>query len=319
MRMNGDSLRTKRCYDPAMSWELHHVSIIGAGMMGRSIATKIAQEGINVCLKEISMERAEEARASLEEALDHEIARFNITKAEKKAILSRIGWVTQFDCAADCDLAIETVQETFDLKREIVQELDHRMPPDHPIVINTSTLSITELAASCRNPERILGMHFLYPVTSTRVVEVVRGQLTQDTVYEHAIEFARLLDKVPIKVFEMPGFVTTRVVLPLINEAMHVVMEGVATAADVDLALKLGYDFRTGPLEWADRVGLDRVFNWMQHMFQETGEARFRPCPLLKRLVRAGLYGTKTGQGFFTYDANRRRLDRLPDDKPGLV
>ncbi len=122
----------------------------------------------------------------------------------------------------------------------------------------------------------------------------------------------------PIEEFESPGFVTTRVVLPLINEAMHVVMEGVATAAEVDLAIKLGYDFRVGPLEWADRIGLHRILNWLEHLFHETGEASFRPCPLLRRLVRAGQHGAKTGRGFFTYDANRRRPDRLPDDQPGL-
>jgi 3-hydroxybutyryl-CoA dehydrogenase len=153
-------------------------------------------------------------------------------------------------------------------------------------------------------------------VTTTRVVEVVRGQLTSDTAFERAVTFARLLEKVPIKVFEMPGFVTTRVVLPLVNEAIHVVMEGVATAAEVDLAMKLGYDFRSGPLEWADRVGLDRVLNWMKHLHNESGEPRFRPCPLLKRLVRAGLLGAKTGRGFFEYDANKRRIDRLADDRP---
>lgn len=301
-----------------MSWELHHVAIIGGGMMGRSIATKVAQEGLNVCLKEISQDKLQASRAELEASLDHEIARFGLTASEKKAILSRIRWVTQFDCAADCDLAIETVQEDFAVKRQILRELDRRMEPDHPIVINTSTLSITELAALTSSPERILGMHFLYPVTTTRVVEVVRGQLTSDEVFERALQFGRLLGKVPIKVFEMPGFVTTRIVLPLVNEAMHVVMEGVAEAVEVDLAMKLGYDFRTGPLEWADRVGLDRVLNWMQHLHQESGEPRFRPCPLLKRLVRAGLLGAKTGRGFFVYDANRRRVDRLPDDKPGL-
>ena len=193
------------------------------------------------------------------------------------------------------------------------------MPEDHPIVINTSTLSITELAAQNARPERIVGMHFLYPVTTTSVVEVVRGQLTTDEVYERAIEFARILGKVPIKVFEMPGFVTTRVILPLINEAMHVVMEGVADAAEVDLALKLGYGFRSGPLEWADRTGLDRVLNWLQHLYHESGEPRFRPCPLLKRLVRAGLFGAKTGRGFFQYDENRHRTDRLPDDKPRMA
>ncbi len=302
-----------------MSWELHDVAIIGGGMMGRSIATKAAQEGLNVCVKELSMERAEQCRRELEAELDHSIQRFDRTESEKKAILSRIRWVTQFDCAAECNLAIETVQEDFAVKREIVRELDHLMPRECPIVINTSTLSITEIAATCTRPERILGMHFLYPVTSTRVVEVVRGQLTSDEVLEHSMTFARVLDKVPIKVFEMPGFVTTRVVLPLVNEAIHTVMEGVADAADVDLALKLGYDFRTGPLEWADRVGLDKVLNWLQHLHQESGEPRFRPCPLLKRLVRAGLLGARTGRGFFTYDKNRRRLDRLPDDRPGLA
>jgi 3-hydroxybutyryl-CoA dehydrogenase len=302
-----------------MSWELHRVVIVGAGMMGRSLATRIAQEGINVYLKEVSTETVQACKLELEQSLDHEIARFGLTTSEKKAILSRISWVTQFDCATDCDLAVEAVQEDFGLKRRTLRELDRRMPAEHPIVINTSTLSITELAAQNTCPERIVGMHFLYPVTTTRVVEVVRGQLTSDEIYEKAIEFARLLGKVPIKVFEMPGFVTTRVVLPLINEAIHVVMEGVADAAEVDLALKLGFDFRSGPLEWADRTGLDRVLNWMQHIYHESGEPRFRPCPLLKRLVRAGLLGAKTGRGFFEYDANRRRTDRLPDDKPGLA
>jgi len=302
-----------------MSWELHRVAIVGGGMMGRSIATKVAQAGLNVCLKEASSERLDASRTELVASLDHEIAKFGITESEKKAILSRIRWVTQYDCAAECDLAIETVQEDLNLKRQILRELDRRMEADHPIVINTSTLSITELAAVIANPERVLGMHFLYPVTTTPVVEVVRGQLTSDEAYRRAIEFGRLLGKVPIKVFEMPGFVTTRVVLPLVNEAMHVVMEGVAEAAEVDLALKLGYDFKLGPLEWADRVGLDRVLNWMQHLHSESGEPRFRPCPLLKRLVRAGLLGAKTGRGFFTYDDNRHRTDRLPDDRPRMA
>jgi len=286
--------------------------------MGRSLATKVAQEGINVYLKEVSTEAVESAQRELERSLDHSIERFALTGSEKKAILSRITWVTHFDCATDSDLALEAVQEDFGLKRQILRELDRRMPPEHPIVLTTSTLSITELAAQNNSPERIVGMHFIYPVTTTRVVEVVRGQLTTEAVYERAIEFARLLGKIPIKVFEMPGFVTTRVLLPLINEAMHVVMEGVAEAAEVDLAMKMGFEFRIGPLEWADRTGLDRVLNWMKHLHHESGEPRFRPCPLLKRLVRAGLHGAKTGRGFFEYDENGRRTDRLPDDKPGL-
>jgi len=302
-----------------MSWELHRVVIVGGGMMGRSLATKVAQEGINVYLKEVSPEAVAVAKSELDQSLDHEIAKFGLTNAEKKAIMSRITWVTHYDCATDCDLALEAVQEDFGLKRQILRELDRRMPAENPIVITTSTLSITELATQNTHPERFVGMHFLYPVTTTRVVEVVRGQLTTDEIYERAIDFARLLGKVPIKVFEMPGFVTTRAVLPLVNEAIHIVMEGVAEAAEVDLALKMGFDFNTGPLEWADRTGLDRVLNWMQHLYRESGEPRFRPCPLLKRLVRAGLLGAKTGRGFFEYDENRHRTDRLPDDKPRMA
>jgi 3-hydroxybutyryl-CoA dehydrogenase len=302
-----------------MSWELHRIVIVGGGMMGRSLATRVAQEGINVYLKEVSTEAVKVARSELDQSLEHEIARFGLTNAEKKAIMSRITWVTHYDCATDCDLALEAVQEDFGLKRQILRELDRRMPAENPIVITTSTLSITELATQNTNPERFVGMHFLYPVTTTRVVEVVRGQLTTDAVYDRAVEFARLLGKIPIKVFEMPGFVTTRAVLPLVNEAIHIVMEGVAEAAEVDLALKMGFDFNTGPLEWADRTGLDRVLNWMQHLYRESSEPRHRPCPLLKRLVRAGLYGAKTGRGFFEYDENRHRTDRLPDDRPRMA
>jgi len=163
-----------------MSWELHRVTIVGGGMMGRSLATKVAQEGINVYLKEVSAEAVESAQRELERSLDHSIERFALTGSEKKAILSRITWVTHFDCASDSDLALEAVQEDFGRKRQILRELDRRMPPEHPIVLTTSTLSITELAAQNNSPERIVGMHFLYPVTTTRVVEVVRGQLTTE-------------------------------------------------------------------------------------------------------------------------------------------
>ncbi|MEJ2580535.1 MAG: 3-hydroxyacyl-CoA dehydrogenase NAD-binding domain-containing protein, partial [Acidobacteriota bacterium] len=197
-----------------MSWELHRITIVGGGMMGRSLAIKVAQEGIHVYLKEVSSEAVDTAQNALERTLDRSIERFSLTNSEKKAILSRITWVTQFDCATDSDLALEAVQEDFGLKRQILRELDRRMPPENPVVLTTSTLSITELAAQNNHPERIVGMHFLFPVTTTRVVEVVRGQLTTDEVYERAIEFARLLGKIPIKVFEMPGFVTTRVLLP---------------------------------------------------------------------------------------------------------
>jgi len=299
--------------------ELHRVAVIGGGIMGRSIATKVSQAGLSVLLKEISPERAQEVQRLLDEALQHQVERWTLTGAEKRAILSRIEFTAAYEGIESCQLVIETIHEDFQDKKALLTELDGMLDPAVPIVVNTSTLSITELASGLRFPERVLGMHFLYPVPTTRVVEVVRGQVTGNEPFEIARHFARVLGKVPIEVFESPGFVTTRIVLALVNEAMYVVMEGVASAAEVDLAMKLGYEFRMGPLEWADRVGLHKILNWLQHMFDETGDPKFRPCPLLRKLVRAGHTGARAGKGFFTYDANRNRTDRLPDDTPQLA
>lgn len=298
--------------------ELHRIGVIGGGMMGRSIATRVSQAGLPVVVRELNEQRADEVKGILEDTLAHRIERWALTQSEKLAILSRIEFTADLSSARGCDLVIETINEDFDAKRGLLTQLDATLEPTIPLIVNTSTLSITELAQGLVHPDRVLGMHFLYPVTETRVVEVVRGQVTSNAAFELARQFARILGKVPIEEFESPGFVTTRVMLPLINEAVHVVMEGVATAAQVDLCMKLGYEFRTGPLEWADRIGLNKILIWLEHLFHETGEARFRPCPLLRKLVRAGHIGTRAGKGFFTYDEERNRLDRLPDDTPQL-
>ncbi len=298
--------------------ELHRIAVIGGGMMGRSLATRVSQAGLGVVARDIDEERIGEVRNLLEKDLDREIDRWGMTQAEKRAILARIEFTTDLAHAKGCDLAIETIHEDAAAKKTLLGELDGLLTPAIPIVVNTSTLSISELAQGLAHPERILGMHFLYPVTTTRVVEVVRGQVTSDEAFETGRRFARILGKVPIEEWESPGFVTTRVVMPLVNEAAHVVMEGVASAAEVDLAIKLGYEFRHGPLEWADRVGLHRILNWLDHLFQETGDPKFRPCPLIRKLVRAGHTGARVGKGFFTYDIQRSRLDRLPDDTPKL-
>jgi 3-hydroxybutyryl-CoA dehydrogenase len=298
--------------------DLHRIGVIGGGMMGRSLATRVSQAGLGVVVRDISGDRIAEVQALLERDLDREIDRFGLTQSEKRAIMARIEFTTEVKRACDCNLVIETIHEDFGAKRALLAELDAILSPEIPVIINTSTLSITELAQGLSHPERVLGMHFLYPVTTTRVVEVVKGQVTSDSAFENARRFARIIGKVPIEEFESPGFVTTRVIMPLINEAAHVVMEGVATAAEVDLAIKLGYSFRHGPLEWADRVGLHRILNWLEHLFQETGDQKFRPCPIIRKLVRAGQTGARVGRGFFTYDTQRSRLDRLPDDTPQL-
>ena len=299
--------------------ELHRIAVIGGGMMGRSIATRVSQAGLTAVVCEITAERAAEVKAILTDTLNHWIDRWAITKSEEKAILSRIEFTADLDRAARCDVVIETIQENLEDKRDLLARLDEMVAPNVPVIVNTSTLSISELAQGLTHPQRIVGMHFLYPVTETRVAEVVRGQVTTDEAFEIVRNFARVLGKVPIEEFESPGFVATRVVLPLINEAVHVVMEGVATAGEVDLCIKLGYEFRTGPLEWADRVGLHKILIWLEYLFRETGDPKFRPCPLLRKMVRAGHTGARKGTGFFSYDAERNRLDRLPDDTPRLA
>jgi len=287
-------------------------------MMGRSITTRVSQAGLSVVVRELSPARLAETRKELEEELDREIERYSLTRSEKKAILARITFTSDALRGDNCDLVIETIHEDFEEKKALLSEIDGILAPSIPIIVNTSTLSITELAHGLNHPGRVIGMHFVYPVTTTRVVEIVRGQETSDGAFETARHFARVLGKVPIEEFESPGLVTTRLMVPMVNEAAHVVLEGVATAAQVDLAMKLGYDFRVGPLEWADRVGLHKVLSWLEHLQMETGDQKFRPCPLLRKLVRAGHTGANVGRGFFAYDAELERTDRLPDDTPSL-
>jgi 3-hydroxybutyryl-CoA dehydrogenase len=282
------------------------LGIVGGGFMGKSIAEKVASKGIQVVVQEVSAERAQAARDELVENLDRELAKWGITTADKQVVLNRVRFVAEAAPLAETDMVIETVHEDLEAKREVMQRLGALCPPDRIFVTNTSTLSITEIAAASGRPDRVIGMHFMHPVTHSPIVEVVRGAETSDATYGTAMELAQVLDKTPITVFESPGYVVTRALLPLLNEAMHLVMEGVASAEDVDLAVKLGYEFKVGPLEYADRVGLDKVFAWMQHLFRETADVKYRPCPLLRQLVRAGRLGRKTGRGFFHYQGYER-------------
>ena len=202
---------------------------------------------------------------------------------------------------ATTDLVIEAVPEDFDLKVKLFEQLSRLCPPDRVFVTNTSTLSITKMAEQLSGPERFVGVHFLHPVTKVKLVELIRGLKTSDATYQQVREFLINLGKTPIEVYEYPGYVTTRIILPMINEAMQVVLEGVATAEDVDTAMKLGYNMEVGPLALADRMGLDEVMKWMEHLFRELGDLKYRPCPILRMKVRAGHLGVKSGKGFFEY------------------
>ena len=281
--------------------EIHRVGIIGGGTMGRGIASFLALAGIEVELCELDEELAESALSRISDYFDYEISRWALTEGDKRALMKRIGATSFLDDMAQLEIVIEAIPEEFDLKVKLFKELSKLCPAVTLFVTNTSTLSITEMAEHISHPERFIGVHFLNPVTRVKLVELVRGLQTSSETYQQVREFLLRLGKTPIEVYEYPGYVTTRVILPMINEAMHVVMEGVASADDVDIAMKLGYNMEVGPLGLADRMGLDEVMKWMDYLFSKLGDLKYRPCPILRKKVREGELGVKSGRGFFDY------------------
>ncbi len=284
------------------------VGIVGLGVMGQGIAETVASAGIDV----VGVERNEKSlKAGIEgltRTMDREIKRWGKTPAEKRATLSRIKGTTDFMDLKKCDLVIEAVDENFELKRQIIAQFYSIGKEDSVFISNTASLSRTKLAQACKRPDRVIGMHFLNPVPKVPLVEIVRGMQTSNETYQVVQAFARRIGKTPVEVFEYPGFITTRTILPMLNEAMHVLMEGIAKAEDIDTAMRLGYNMQAGPLEMADSMGLDEVLSWMETLWHELGEPRYRPCPLLRRMVREGKLGKKTKVGFFRYNDDGKRL-----------
>ncbi len=278
------------------------VGLVGGGTMGQGIAITCAAAGLDVLLLEKTPELARRSISEVGQALERDIAKWRRTESEKKAILGRIRTLDQLSGLGTASIVIECVSEDLELKASIFQSLDRICPPEDVLATNTSSLSVTEIATRTRRPDRVIGLHFLQPVPQVPLVEVVRGLGTSDDTFRAATEFVHLLGKTGIEVFEYPGYVTTRVILPFLNEAMHVVMEGVATAEAVDTSMRLGYGLPIGPLALADRIGLDEVSRWMHYLFEELGDLKYRPCPLLRKMIRAGHLGVKSGRGFFEYD-----------------
>ncbi|KEO84326.1 3-hydroxyacyl-CoA dehydrogenase family protein [Tumebacillus flagellatus] len=278
------------------------VGIVGAGTMGQGLAAAIAGKGIDVILLDRSEQELERAKLGLELSLDHRLAKWGITEAEKKSILSRIVLGTNLSLLRDCEVVIETIWENLEEKTDLLLAIEQEVGPEALVASNTSTLSITELAVQTAHPERVIGLHFHFPVEQRNLVEVVRGLKTSERTAEAAFRFLEGLGKQAVQVFESPGFITTRLMLPLINEAVLIYAEGVATAEDIDKAMKHGYGFHIGPLELADRFGLDAVVDMLDALFHETMEPRYRPAAYLRKLVRGGQLGTKARQGFFQYD-----------------
>lgn len=286
-----------------------NVGVVGAGTMGQSIAEMLAVKGLEVYLTEKTPERLKQAMESIEASLDRQIEKWAITQAEKKLILNRIHTVPSLELLTPCELVIETITEDMDSKQAVFEQLDGILPKETIIASNTSTLSLTELASHTKHPERVIGMHFVYPAFRVDVVEIIRGLQTSEETFRATKEFVEnVLAKNGVMVYESPGFVTTRLICLLINEALHLLEEGVASTEDIDVAMKVGYSFQYGPLEMADRFGLDSVLAALDRMFREFGELKYRPSFLLKKKVRAGQLGTKTGIGFFQYDKDGDRI-----------
>ena len=277
------------------------VGIIGAGTMGNGIAQACAMSGVNVVMVDISDAAVAKGLATVSGSLDRLIKKEKITEADKTAALSRIKTSTSYDDLKGAQLVIEAATENYDLKVKIVKQLDGMLAPEAIIASNTSSISITKLAAVTTRADRFIGMHFFNPVPMMALVEIIRGLQTSDTTHAAVHDLSTRLGKSPITVKNAPGFVVNRILVPMINEAFFVLAEGVATAEDIDAGMKLGCNQPIGPLALADMIGLDVCLAVMDVYLQEFGDSKYRACPLLKEMVAAGQLGRKTGKGVYTY------------------
>ncbi len=281
--------------------DIQRVGVVGAGTMGNGIAHVLARGGYDVVLCDVEQRFVERALETIGKNLEREVAKNKVTAEDKAAALGRIRPVTDRGRLADCDFVIEAATEKFEIKTEIFRDLDRLTRPEIILASNTSSISITKLGAQTKRPEKVIGMHFFNPVPVMKLVEVIRGLATSQESFAAVRDLSVKLEKTPVEVNDAPGFVSNRVLMPLLNEAMYAVMEGVATAAAVDDVFKLGMAHPMGPLTLADFIGLDVCLDIMRVMQDGLGDPKYRPCPLLIKMVDAGWLGRKSGRGFYSY------------------
>jgi 3-hydroxybutyryl-CoA dehydrogenase len=291
------------------------VGIVGAGSVGQNIARMVSSKGLDVIFLELSQAKIDQAYLELNRELDRMIERWGMTNSEKLGILSRIKGTTDYKRFKGCDIVIEAIksstrEHSHDLRMSILKKIEENVDKETIIATNSSTQVITELTADLVYKDRCVSFHFLTPEADARVVEIVKGLYTSQFAYEKTIKFANLIGKKVIPAKESPGIISTRLVVPMINEACEILMEGVGTMEDIDLTMRVGFGLPLGPFEMADKIGLDKILRWCENLYDEFGDLKYKSSPLLKKLVRANQWGRRTGRGFYEYNKEGVKIGR---------
>jgi 3-hydroxybutyryl-CoA dehydrogenase len=277
------------------------IAVIGAGQMGNGIAHVFAQSGFDVTMIDVAQAALDKGRDTIAKNLDRQVKKGTIAESDKATILGRVKTETSLDAVKGCALVVEAATENRDLKFRIFADLDAKADAGAVLASNTSSISITEIAARTKRPEQVIGMHFMNPVPVMQLVEIIRGLATSDETTNRVMEWSKAVGKTPVEVNDFPGFVANRILMPMINEAVYCVMEGVGTPEAIDTVMKLGMNHPLGPLALADLIGLDTCLAILEVLHDGLGDPKYRPCPLLRKYVAAGWLGRKSGRGFYTY------------------